>query len=105
MSVTVFRLARAYRPALWTTVVPELDRVAERLASELGGAVVARATVVVDGRRARRYDIEYEREGAALVERTAFVLDGRREYQLVCRYPAGEPPAACSTLFESFRLR
>jgi hypothetical protein len=104
VSVTVYRLARPYRPALWKTVVPELDRVAGELASRLGGTLASSATVVVDGRRARSYEIRYGLEGEGVVERTAFVLDGRREYQLICRYRSGEPPPACDTLFETFRL-
>jgi hypothetical protein len=104
VAVTVFRLARPYRPALWKTVVPELDRVARQLASRLGGTLESSATVTVAGRRARRYEIRYRSMDADVVERTAFVLDGRREYQLVCRYRSGDPTAACDTLFETFRL-
>jgi hypothetical protein len=104
VSVTVFRLARAYDPAEWNTVVPELDRVAGELAERLEGTLAASATVTVAGRRARRYDIRYDRGDDDLVERTAFVLDGRQEYQLVCRYRVGEPPDACDALFETFAL-
>lgn len=104
VSVTVFRLARPYRPALWKTVVPELDRVARQLASRLGGTLESSSTVTVAGRRARRYEIRYRLMDDEVVERTAFVLNGRREYQLVCRYPSGDPTAACETLFETFRL-
>jgi hypothetical protein len=104
VSVTVYRLARSYRPALWKTVVPELDRVAAELASRLGGTVALPETIALDGRRARRYEIRYALDGEDVVERTAFVLQGRREYQLVCRYRAGKPPPACDTLFATFRL-
>ena len=107
VSVSVFRLARPYRPELWETVEPELDRVAATLADELGGRVASSATVVVDGRRAKRYDIRYERDGSDVVERTAFVLEGRRELQLVCRYGAegdSEARRACELLFSTLRL-
>jgi hypothetical protein len=104
VSVTVFRLARRYEPDRWAELVPELDRVAAQLATRLGGRVAASDTVTVDGRRARRYDIRYTRDGQELVERTAFVLHERREYQLVCRYRSSEAPAACDTLFATFRL-
>jgi hypothetical protein len=107
VSVRVFRLARPYRPALWETVVPELDRVAARLADELEGEIESSAVVVVGGRRAKRYDIRYERDGTSFRERTAFLLDGRREFQLVCRYEAaddGEGPRACTRLFSTFRI-
>jgi hypothetical protein len=107
VSVRVFRLARPYRPALWPSVEPELDRVAADLARRLGGRIESSAVVVVDGRRAKRYDISYERDGTEVVERTAFVLQGRREFQLVCRFEAedgDEGRRACETLFSTFRL-
>ena len=107
VSVRVFRLARAYRPPLWETVVPELDRVASDLATELGGRIESSAVIVVDGRRAKRYDIRYERDGTAVVERTAFVLKARREFQLVCRFEAAdgdEGRRACTTLFSTLSL-
>ena len=107
VSVRVFRLARPYRPALWPTVEPELDRVAADLAEQLGGRIESSGEVVIDGRRAKRYRIRYERDGAEIVERTAFVLDGRREFQLVCRYEASDDDdgrRACETLFSTFRL-
>jgi hypothetical protein len=107
VSVRVFRLARPYRSELWETVVPELDRVAGELADRLGGRIESSAVVVVGGRRAKRYDIRYDRDGTAILERTAFLLAGRREFQLVCRYEAAdeaEGPRACATLFETFRI-
>jgi hypothetical protein len=107
VSVRVFRLARTYRPALWPSVVPELDRVAADLARRLGGRIESSAVVVVDGRRAKRYDIRYERDGTEVVERTGFVLRGRREFQLVCRFEAsggGEGRRACDLLFSTLRL-
>jgi hypothetical protein len=107
VSVRVFRLARPYSPELWETVVPELDRVAGELADQLGGRIASSSLVVVDGRRAKRYDIRYDRDGTEILERTAFVLEGRREFQLVCRHEAaddGDGPRACATLFSTLRL-
>jgi hypothetical protein len=101
--VTTFRLARRYEPRLWTKAVPALDHAARELAAQLGGRVRGQATVIVAGRRARRYDIDYARSGRQLVERTAFVLVGRREYQLLCRFEAGGEDSACRTLLSSFR--
>jgi hypothetical protein len=107
VSVRVFRLARPYRPALWPSVVSELDRVAGDLARQLGGRIESSAVVVVDGRRAKRYDIRYERDGTEVVERTGFVLRGRREFQLVCRFEVsgdGAGRRACDLLFSTLRL-
>ena len=103
VGVTTFTLARRYRPGLWTKAVPALDRAAAALAKQLDGKVQGRATVVLAGRRARRYEIAYRRAGKSLVERTAFLLDGRREHQLICRFEAGADDGACRTLFSSFR--
>jgi len=105
VSVTVFRLARPYRPALWGRVVPALDRVAEQLAAGLHGRVDARETVVLAGRRARRYDVSFSRDGKDLVERIAFVLHGRREYELLCRFVRGNAGAGkrCVAFLASFR--
>jgi hypothetical protein len=103
VGVTTFTLARRYRPRMWAEAVPALDRTAGELAAQLGGTVRGRTTVVVAGRRARRYEIAYRHAGKALVERTAFVLTGRREYQLLCRFEAGADDGACRTLFSSFR--
>jgi predicted small lipoprotein YifL len=105
VSVTVFALKRAFRPALWPKVVPELDGVAASLADQLRGLAGAGTTVTVAGRRARRYDISFSRGGKDFVERITFVLDGKREFQLLCRYPAGADEPACAALGSSFRLR
>ena len=103
VSVTTFPLARRYEPKLWAKVVPALDRAAGQLAAQLQGRLDSRATIVVAGRRARRYDIGYRRAGRKLVERAAFVLSGRREHELLCRFEAGGDDGACRTLFSSFR--
>jgi len=105
VSVTVFRLTRAFRPELWPRVVPELDGVAAKLADQLRGTVGLGATVVVAGRRARRYEIVFRRDAGEFVEQITFVLDGRREYQLLCRYRAGADSRPCAALASSFRLR
>ena len=104
VGVTTFTLARAYRPSLWTKAVPALDRTAAALAAQNDGTLRARKTVVLAGRRARRYEIEYRADGKAMVEQTAFVLTGRREHQLLCRFESGGDDGACRTLFSSFRL-
>jgi hypothetical protein len=96
VSVTVFRLAKPYRPALWPKVVPELDKVAGQLAGRVHGTVASSETRTVAGRKARAYAITRSGED----ERIAFVLEGRREYQLYCR-GAG---SACDTLLETFTL-
>ena len=104
VSVTLFRLARPYTPKLWPKVVPVLDGVAAQLAHGLAGSVDSRATVVLAGRRARRYEIGFRRGGKDVVERIDFLLDGRREYQLLCRYErAGGSPGTCSAFLASFR--
>jgi hypothetical protein len=103
VSVTTFPLARRYEPKLWDKAVPALDRAAAQLAAQLQGRLDGRATIVLAGRRARRYDIGYRRAGRQLVERAAFVLAGRREYELLCRFEAGADDGACETLFRTFR--
>jgi predicted Zn-dependent protease len=97
VSVTVFRLARPYRPQLWTSVVPQLDRAAARLAAQERAKLASSRTVRISGVRARSYEID---RGAGK-ERIAFVLSGKREYQLFCRGRADE---ACSLLESSFAL-
>jgi hypothetical protein len=104
LSVTRFPLLRAFRPALWDHVVPELDRAAKGVAEQQAGAVAESRTVTISGRRARSYDIEYERDGKALVERIAFVLRGKTEYLLLCRYERGGDTDACDRLLATFTL-
>ena len=103
VGVTTFPLARRYEPRLWAKVAPALDRAAAQLTAQLHGHLEARETVVIAGRRARRYEIGYRRAGRRLVERTAFVLAGRREHQLLCRFQAGGDDGACRILFRTFR--
>jgi hypothetical protein len=104
VSVTRYPLLRKYKPALWVRVVPELDRAAAQLAKQQNGTVGASQTVTVAGQRARRYDIDYERDGKKLVERLAFVLRGKTEYLLLCRYERGGDTAACDRLLATFTL-
>jgi hypothetical protein len=104
LSVTRFPLLRAFRPPLWDHVVPELDRAAKGLAEQQAGEVAGTRTVMISGRRARTYDIDYERDGKALVERIAFVLRGKTEYLLLCRYDRGGDTDACDRLLATFTL-
>jgi hypothetical protein len=106
VSVTRYPLLRTYRPGLWARVVPELDRAATQLAEQpqQNGKVGDSRTVTIAGQRARRYDIDYERNGKALVERIAFVLRGKTEYLLLCRYDRGGDTAACDRLLATFAL-
>ena len=104
VSVTRFPLIRGYRPELWSRVVDELDRAAAAVASQQEGKLAEPETVTVGGRRARRYDIEYEHDGKQLVERIAFVLRGKTEYLLLCRYERDGDTRACDRLLATFRL-
>jgi hypothetical protein len=104
VSVTRYPLLRAYRPALFDHVVPELDRAAGGVARQQNGKVSGARNVSVSGRMARSYDIDYDREGKALVERLTFVLRGKTEYLLLCRYERGGDTRACDRLLATFRL-
>jgi len=103
VSVTRYRLVRAFRPALWQRVVSELDRVAAKLAQQQRGTVRSSRTITVAGRTARSYAIDYEHDGKELVERITFVLRGEREYYLLCRYEGGDTEA-CDRLLATFTL-
>jgi hypothetical protein len=104
VSVTRFPLLRPYRPELWATVLPELDRAAEAVARQQDGTVTDRETVTIAGRDARRYEVAYEHEGKQLVERLGFVLRGQTEYLLLCRYERGGDTDACDRLLATFTL-
>jgi hypothetical protein len=104
VSVTRYPLLRRYRPELWSRVVPELDRAANQLAQQQHGTVGNAQTVTIGGQRARRYDIDYERDGKQLVERLAFVLRGKTEYLLLCRYERGGNTGDCDRLLATFTL-
>jgi len=103
VSVTRFPLVRAFRPALWPRVVPELDRAAAEVAKQQNGDVASARTTTISGRRARIYEIEYERDEKQLVERIAFVLRGKTEYYVLCRYEGGDTDA-CERLLATFTL-
>ena len=104
VSVTVFRLLKPFRPALWPRVVGELDRTAGELARGLGGRVESSKTVRVGGLRAREYELAYRRGGRDLRNRIVFALQRRTEYQLLCRWLASDDePEACGLLLQSFR--
>jgi hypothetical protein len=104
VSVTRFPLVRAFRPSLWSKVLPELDRAAETLATQQQGTVTDRATVTIAGLRARRYEVAYARDGKQLIERIAFVLRRKTEHLLLCRYERGGDTRACDGLLATFRL-
>jgi hypothetical protein len=104
VSVTRFPLLRPYRPELWASVVPELDRTAEEVAEQQNGSVTSRKTLEIGERDARRYDVSYEHEGKQLVERLGFVLQGKTEYLLLCRYERGGDTEACDRLLATFTL-
>jgi hypothetical protein len=103
VSVTRYPLVHAFRPALWDSVVRELDRVARGVAQQQEGNVASSRTITVSNRRARSYDIEYERDGKQRVERITFVLRGKTEYYLLCRYEGGDT-GACDRLLATFTL-
>jgi hypothetical protein len=104
VSVTRFPLLRPFRPALWDSVLPELDRTAEEVAQQQNGTVTSRETLKIAERNARRYDISYEHDGKQLVERLGFVLQGKTEYLLLCRYERGGDTEACDRLLATFTL-
>lgn len=104
VSVTRYPLLRRFRAELWSKVVPELDRAASELAQQQNGRVQNIDTVTIAGERARRYDIEYTRDGKQLVERIAFVLRGKTEYLLLCRHERGGKTDACDRLLATFTL-
>jgi hypothetical protein len=110
VSVGSFRLAKAFRPALWNDAVAELNDVAARLAERVApsGRVDASRDATIAGRRARLYEIRYTREGEQMLDRVIFILVGTREFQLTCRIRVDEPEVgddACARLLSSFRPR
>jgi hypothetical protein len=100
VSVQVFPLVKAYAPALFTEASRELDGVADDLARGLGGTVTSARTVIIDGGRARQYEVRYR----DLLQEITFVLAGRREYQLLCRRKADDGHEACVQFVSSFKL-
>jgi hypothetical protein len=104
-SAIELELRKPYRPALFEKVAAELARATAALAAGLHGEVGAGRTVIVAGVKAHQYDIAYRRMGTDLIERITYVLRGRSEWELLCRWSGPTPPAACSLLTESFRIR
>jgi hypothetical protein len=97
VSVTRFPLQREYEPSKFAVAVPELDRVAARLAADAKAELTERATVMLAGRKAREYRY--------LGTRLGFVLDHREEFELLCSSPGGrDPDGACALLFSSFSV-
>jgi hypothetical protein len=104
VSVTAFRLVRAYRPALWPKVVPELDRLAGELAGGQKARLDASRTVHVLGQRSRQYDLSLANGDHPLRERITFFLFGRNEFQLLCRWLESDgEPSACGLLVRGFK--
>lgn len=101
VSVSVFPLLRAYRPALFNAVSRELDGDARQLATRLGGSVESSQTVVVAGTRSRQYVLHYTSGGNDFHQRITFVLRGKTEFQLLCRW-TGTEPSVCAQLTSSF---
>jgi hypothetical protein len=104
LSVRRYPLLRAFRPELWTQVLPELDRAADQVAVQQHGTVTSRRTVRISGRQGRSYEVSYQHDGKQLVERLGFVLREKTEYLLLCRYERGGDTDACDRLVETFRL-
>jgi hypothetical protein len=112
VSVTVFPLARPYRPSLQRAAGREVDRAAAELAVGLGGHVAASYTPadlcprcpgaghIPSDILGRTYEIRY----GDLVQEVTFVLVGRREYQLTCRRKPDGDAKPCERLRSSFRL-
>ena len=102
VSVTILPLLKPYRLALFPRVAKELDRVAATYAANVKGSVASRRTVLVAGRKARRYEITH----GDLVDRITFLLRGKRNFQLTCRWRGsdGEPPA-CDQFASTFAFR
>jgi hypothetical protein len=100
LSVTVFPLARPYRPQLFTEVANELDRRVADLAGELRGELRSTGTGHIAGRRARVYEIGV----GDRVERLLYVFRGKLEFQLLCRFARGRGTGPCDRLAETFTL-
>ncbi len=100
VQATVLPLARAYTPALFAKVQPEIARVATGLKDQLHATLAGR-TLQVAGEQAWQYDLQR----GDTVWQVTFVLRGKREFQLYCRRGTGDSSAPCSMLVSSFRPR
>lgn len=104
VGVSRLPLLNAYRPALWTKVVRELDGASDAIARQQHGSVTNAKDVRISGERARRYTVTYELGGQKLAEELVFLLRGKVEYVLLCRYEQGAQHEACDALKSSFTL-
>jgi len=100
LQASVFPLSRAYTPALFSKVQPEIERVATALKEKLHARLTGR-TLAVAGERAWQYDLAH----GDVVEQVTFVLRGKREFQLYCRRGTSDSSRPCSRFVSSFRLR
>jgi len=100
LEVRQFPLRRAYDPALFAKVAPEIERVARQLAAQLGAKMTGR-TVTVAGEKAWQYDFVH----GNVFEQVTFVLRGKAENQLYCRRAKGESNSPCERFVSSFTLR
>ena len=98
--MTVLPLARAYSPALFAKVQPEIERVATGLKDKLHATLAGR-TLQVAGEQAWQYDLK----SGDTAWQVTFVLRGKREFQLYCRRGTGDSNAPCKQLVSSFRPR
>lgn len=92
--VTTFPLAKAYDPALFDRVKPEIERVAAQLAAKLKARTTER-TVTVAGQKSLQFDLTH----GGVTEQVTFVLLGKKEYELYCSRAAA---ASCKRLVETF---
>jgi hypothetical protein len=100
VEVRTFPLARAYAPALFDKVKPEIERVAQQLGTQLKASPVKRA-VTVAGQQALQFDFTH----GNVFEQLTFVLRGKTEYQLYCRRAKSDSATPCERLVASFTLR
>lgn len=100
VQVTRLPLVRAYRPALFQAVVPELDRTATEVANDAGATLEERKTVQVLGDPVRQYTLRF----SGHLEQLTFVLRGKSNYQLLCRRESNGDAAPCMRLVSSFRV-
>jgi hypothetical protein len=100
VEVRTFQLVRPYDASRFAAAARELDGVISRIASQLHGKVTSRATVEVDGRKARSYTIAYDGK----TQQITFVLQGRSEHQLLCRRLETGDDEPCRGLLASFAL-
>ena len=100
VEVRRFPLARAYTPSLFEQTTPEIERVAQQLATQLK-ATLSERTVTVAGERALQFDFTH----GSVFEQVTFVLRGKTEYQLYCRRAKSDSATPCERLVASFTPR